>query len=286
MFHCPQCGAAFKEGAKFCHICGYKVPEEPSQPIQEPIEEPIAENPESTKTSDAGNEPINVETFTDVKTDEVFSAVKSGNIFKRAINIMIKPKQEWEDVAEEKPRIPMLIMGYALIFSLIPLLALMVNNSFWGSIRFGIHFTLSGTIFGVLQGFLYMLAALATIIVTAVIINALAPAFKTEKNLGRAMQLTTYSFTPMFFWCRSLPDSVYVVCGFPGGTVWSVSCIDGTTHNYENSEKYPDWLFLRYYRHIVRNIFYDFLDEFGHINCTISFHLFNPRILTSEYGYP
>lgn len=199
MFHCPQCGAAFKEGAKFCHICGYKVPEEPVQETQEPILEPIPENPETKQSSEPDNENINMDTFTDVKSDEVFGAVKSGNIFKRAINIMFKPRQEWEAVSREEPRIPMLIMGYALIFSLIPLLALVVNNSFWGSIRFGIHFTLSGTIFGFFEGLMFMVSALATIIVTAVIINALAPAFKTEKNLGRAMQLTTYSFTPMFF---------------------------------------------------------------------------------------
>ncbi len=195
MFICPQCGATFKEGAKFCHICGYKVPEEPSQPAEEPEQE----NPEPEQKSEPIDDHFDVETFTDVKSDEVFSAVKSGNIFKRAINIMFKPRQEWEAVALEKPRIPMLILGYALIFSIIPLVALMINNSFFGSIRFGFHFSFAGTIYGLFHGLLFMLAAMAAIIVSAVIINALAPAFKTEKNLGRSMQLTAYSFTPMFF---------------------------------------------------------------------------------------
>ncbi|MEI6124157.1 MAG: YIP1 family protein [Bacteroidota bacterium] len=190
MLICPQCGATLKEGAKFCHVCGYKVPEE-EQKISEPEVESKNEEPHL-------EEPIDVHTFTDVKPDEVFSAVKSGNIFKRAINIMFKPKKEWEIVAKETPKIPMLILGYALVFSIIPLLALIVHDSFI-VYQFTFHYYFQGTIFGVFDGFMFMISAMAAIIVGAIIINALAPAFKTEKNLGKAMQLTTYSFTPMFF---------------------------------------------------------------------------------------
>jgi uncharacterized Zn finger protein (UPF0148 family) len=188
MFHCPQCGAVFKEDAKFCHICGYKIPEETVQ-----------ENVEPAKKSEPVEENINVETFTDVKSDEIFNVMKSGNIFNRAINIMFKPRQEWEVVAQEKPRIPMIILGYALIFSIIPIIALMIDNSFFGRLGIGFHFSIVGTIYGFFHGILFAVASLTSIIVGAVIINSIAPGFKTEKNLGRAIQLTAYSFTPMFF---------------------------------------------------------------------------------------
>ena len=178
---CPQCQATLKEGAKFCHVCGYKIPEENSQ---------------ASKADD-----VDMKTFTDVNSDEVISGIKSGNIFKRAINIMIKPRFEWDVVAKEKPKIPMLVFGYALIFTIIPVLSLLIG---YGLVGRRIHFfdythweRSFGT--GILESFVFVIAAFTAIIVGAVIINALAPAFKSEKNLGRAMQLTVYSFTPVFF---------------------------------------------------------------------------------------
>jgi hypothetical protein len=179
--NCPQCQATMKEVAKFCHVCGYKVPEENSQIPRD--------------------EEVDMKTFTDVNSSEVISGIKSGNIFKRAINIMFKPKSEWEVVAKETPKVPMLVFGYALIFSIIPFISLIIGYglvgrriSFLGYSHWETNF---GT--GILQSFVFLIAAFTAVIVGAVIINALAPAFKSEKNLGRAMQLTVYSFTPVFF---------------------------------------------------------------------------------------
>lgn len=178
---CPNCHTTIENGVKFCHVCGIKIPEENSQ------------------TSPADD--VDLKTFTDVNSDEVLTGIKSGNIFKRAINIMIKPKTEWDVVAKETPKIPMLIFGYSLIFTIIPVLSLLIG---YGLVGQRIHFfgyshweTSFGT--GILQSFVFIIAAFTAIIVGAVIINTLAPAFKSEKNLGRAMQLTVYSFTPVFF---------------------------------------------------------------------------------------
>jgi len=178
---CPQCQAAIKEGAKFCHVCGYKVPEEKPQPATEVD--------------------VDLKTFTDVNSDEMLSGIKSGNIFKRAINIMFKPKSEWEAVAKETPKVPMLIFGYALIFTIIPVLSLIIGYGLVGRRISFFNYSHWETSFGtgILESFLFIIAAFAAIIIGAVIINALAPAFKSEKNLGRAMQLTVYSFTPVFF---------------------------------------------------------------------------------------
>ncbi len=181
---CPQCQAIMKEGALFCHVCGYKMQDS---------------NTQNQDSEDDKN--IDMKDFTDIKPDEVLSAVKSGNIFKRAINIMLKPKIEWEVVAKERPSVPLMIFGYTLIFSLISATFLLIGYGLVGR-RIGFIF---GSIWqrsfgiGFLEAFVFILAAFSAIIVGAVVINALAPAFKTEKNFGRAMQLTTYSFTPMFF---------------------------------------------------------------------------------------
>jgi hypothetical protein len=184
---CPQCQTPLKEGAKFCHVCGYKIPEQ---------------EPPSQDTAKDKN--IDIKDFTDVKPAEVFNAVKSGNIFTRAINIMFKPNTEWETVALEKPKVPMLIFGYSLILAIIPITSLILGYGLIGRrthLNFGfIDETIWQRSFGTgfLEAFVFILAAFTAIIVGAVVINALAPAFKTEKNFGRAMQLTTYSFTPVF----------------------------------------------------------------------------------------
>ncbi len=177
---CPQCKATLAEGAKFCHVCGYKLVDETAQ---------------SQDTSE--DKTIDVKDFTDVHPEEVVTAIKSGNIFKRAINIMFRPKTEWEAVAAEKPRVPVLIFGYSLFFAIIPVTSLILGYGLFGrdiSVTWDNSFGI-----GFLQAFIFILAAFTAIIVGAVVINALAPAFGTEKNFGRAMQLTTYSFTPVFF---------------------------------------------------------------------------------------
>ena len=127
--------------------------------------------------------------------------MKNGNIFKRAINIMFKPMQEWEAVAKEQPRIPMLILGYALIFSVIPLFSLIVGYGLVGerNIYFFDYYWHTSLLKGIVNGTIFLIATFAAIIFSSIIVNMLAPSFKTEKNLGRAMQLITYSFTPMFF---------------------------------------------------------------------------------------
>ncbi|HOY32483.1 MAG TPA: YIP1 family protein [Bacteroidales bacterium] len=185
---CPQCQAALKEGARFCHVCGYKVPEETSASDSQPMQD---------SSQPAKEEDINMQTFTDVKPDEVVTALKSGNIFKRAINIMLKPRSEWDVVVKETPRVPMLIFGYSLILSLIPVISLILGYGLIGRKITVIWDNSFGA--GIINASVFLIAAFTAIIVGAVIINALAPAFKAEKNFGRAMQLTTYSFTPFFF---------------------------------------------------------------------------------------
>ncbi len=177
---CPQCKASLTEQAKFCDVCGYKL---------------IEDTASSSDTAE--DKTIDVKDFTDVRPEEVITAIKSGNIFKRAINIMFKPKTEWEVVAAEKPRIPMLIFGYSLIFAIIPVVSLILGYGLIGR-KISVAWDNSFGI-GFMQAFVFVLAAFTAIIVGAVVINAMAPAFKTEKNFGRAMQLTAYSFTPVFF---------------------------------------------------------------------------------------
>ncbi|HPB26133.1 MAG TPA: YIP1 family protein [Bacteroidales bacterium] len=183
---CPQCKATLAEHAKFCHVCGYKLLDDNAQL-----------NDTAQPNDTVEDKTIDMKDFTDVHPEEVMTAIKSGNIFKRAINIMFKPKTEWEGVTAEKPRVPMLIFGYSLVFAIIPVVSLILGYGLIGH-KITVAWDNSFGI-GFMQAFVFILASFTAIIVGAVVINAMAPAFKTEKNFGRAMQLTTYSFTPVFF---------------------------------------------------------------------------------------
>ena len=49
---------------------------------------------------------------------------------------------------------------------------------------------------GITNGLTTFIVSLAAIYITALIVDALAPSFKSEKNFGRSLQLAVYGYTP------------------------------------------------------------------------------------------
>jgi Yip1 domain/zinc-ribbon domain len=184
---CPKCGADVPAGAAFCPKCGYKCEGSSTPP-------PTGDAPKAEEKMDA-------KTFTDVKSDDVIANVKSGGFFKRVISILFSPGKEWDKIAKEKPKVPMMIFGYLLILGVVAFICIFIGTIIdilrypyvSMDMLFSFYFVKIIT-FSVLK----LVALIATPIVAALIINALCPAFKTEKNFGKVMQLTAYSFTPVF----------------------------------------------------------------------------------------
>jgi len=184
---CTKCGADVSSDASFCPKCGYHF---------------SVNSGSSTPPSDASTpeSKMDAKSFTDVKPDEVFENVKSGGLIKRVIGILFSPSKEWEIIAAEKPRIPMMIFGYSLILGVIAFVCLFIGtmidvfrNPFVSiDVLFSVYFA-KITIFSTLK----LLILIGTPIIAALIINSLCQAFKTEKNFGKVFQLTTFSFTPV-----------------------------------------------------------------------------------------
>jgi uncharacterized Zn finger protein (UPF0148 family) len=191
---CPKCGAEFKEGAVFCHVCGYKTGE--SSENKTPNQEPPKQEAPKTETPNM-EEKMNTKTFTDVKSDEVIANVKSGSLFKRVFAIMFSPVKEWDKVAQEKPKIPMIIFGYLLILSIVAFTAIIIGDSisWWGAGRYGYR---PSFILPVFLSLVKLVVLIATPVIAAIIINLICPAFKIEKSFGKLLQLTAYSFTPVY----------------------------------------------------------------------------------------
>jgi len=114
------------------------------------------------------------------------------NLVERAKNIIITPKTEWNAVSAEEPNIQQILLGYVLPLALIPTIAVIIG---WGVI--GIFGFRSFT-YGIAMGLVQLINAFLSVLITGFVIDALAPSFGSQKNMGRAVQLVAYSMTPIW----------------------------------------------------------------------------------------
>ena len=113
------------------------------------------------------------------------------DIITRAKNMITTPKTEWDVVAAEQPVVNSIIMGYVLPLTLIGAVAAFIGYGFIGfgllgaGISWGIYYAITKLVLGIVSVF-----------VTALVVDALAPSFGSEKNFGRSVQLVAYGATP------------------------------------------------------------------------------------------
>jgi ABC-type transport system involved in multi-copper enzyme maturation permease subunit len=113
------------------------------------------------------------------------------NLVERAKNIIMSPKTEWEAVANEEPNNQAIITGYVIPLALIAAIAAFIGYSFIGGSYWGRSIN-----YGIVQALIIILNAILSVFIAAFVIDALAPSFGSQKNLGRALQLLAYSMTP------------------------------------------------------------------------------------------
>jgi hypothetical protein len=119
------------------------------------------------------------------------------NLIERVKNILITPKTEWDVINGETPNTQSILTTYV-----IPLVAIGAIASFigWGfigksySYGFG-SWKMVGVSLGIRYAIIALVSGIAGTLLTAFVIDALAPTFKSEKNFGRSFQVAAYSFT-------------------------------------------------------------------------------------------
>lgn len=114
------------------------------------------------------------------------------NLVDRAKNIIVTPKTEWDAVSAEEPNIQQILFSYVLPLSLIPTIAVIIG---WGLI--GI-FGFTSFTYGIAMGLVQLINAFLSVLIAGFVIDALAPSFGSQKNMGRAVQLVAYSMTPVW----------------------------------------------------------------------------------------
>jgi hypothetical protein len=119
---------------------------------------------------------------------------RSQGLFARAINILMRPKPEWDVISAEPATVPGLFIGYAAILAALPAIARIVNG-IMPHCFFGVACYTPNPVFAVIGGIVSYLVSLAGVFVTGLIIDALAPNFGGQKNQIQAMKVAVYSWT-------------------------------------------------------------------------------------------
>lgn len=112
----------------------------------------------------------------------------------RAKNMLMTPKTEWAVVATEEADAMKIFTGYVVPWILIDAVCAFIGHAFlWGGGQGGLAMT---------WGMFYGISALITqgiaVWVTAIVVNALAPSFGSQKDMGRAMQTVAYASTASY----------------------------------------------------------------------------------------
>ncbi|MES1214097.1 MAG: Yip1 family protein [Bacteroidota bacterium] len=116
------------------------------------------------------------------------------SLIDRAKNIIISPAKEWDVIALEQPDTPKIITGYVL-----PLAGAAAVAAFIGFGLIGVNagiLKVSGINWGLYYALNALIGAVAGVFICAFVIDALAPSFGSEKNMGRSVQLVAYAYTP------------------------------------------------------------------------------------------
>ena len=116
------------------------------------------------------------------------------NAIERAKNIITSPNKEWDVIALEQPNTGQIIMGYVLLLAGAAAVAAFIGFGLIGFNSGLFHY--ATTSWGIYYALRVLIAAIVGVFISALVIDALAPSFGSEKNMGRSVQLVEYSYTP------------------------------------------------------------------------------------------
>ena len=112
------------------------------------------------------------------------------DIVERVKNIIMTPKAEWLVIAAEEPNTAQIFKGYVLPLALIPAIAHIIGLSVIG------RGMMSSSSWGIAMGLIQFILAFVGVYISAYVIAYLAPRFGSQQDMGRAVLLVAYSYTP------------------------------------------------------------------------------------------
>jgi hypothetical protein len=116
------------------------------------------------------------------------------SIIDRIKNIILTPKTEWPVIDVENETPVSLLTKYVIPLLIIGAVAAFIGYGFIGIDAF--FFKIKGVKWGAWFAIRQLLSGIVGFFVATYVIDALAPSFSSEKNLGKSAQLVAYASTP------------------------------------------------------------------------------------------
>ena len=116
------------------------------------------------------------------------------NLIERVKNIITTPKTEWDEVLKEEDTMSKTITTYVVPLALVAAAAAFIGYGFVGVSYWG--FRTVGINWGINYAVISFLSSVIGVVLTAFVVDMLAPSFGSEKNINRATQLVAFAYTP------------------------------------------------------------------------------------------
>jgi hypothetical protein len=114
----------------------------------------------------------------------------------RVKNILMSPASEWNAISAETETPQSLLAKYVIPLALIPAIALFIGYGLIGINTLLIR--VAGIQWGVIMAVNSFITSILTYFICTYVIDALAPSFASEKNIGRSAQLVAYASTAVW----------------------------------------------------------------------------------------
>lgn len=115
-------------------------------------------------------------------------------LINRAKDIMFSPKIKWGVIAAEEPNSNRIIKNYVMPLTFAAAIASFIGYGLIGFGIFGVR--IAGIGWGIYYAVIVLIRYIVGTILTAFVVDALAPSFGSVKNYGRSLQLVAYGATP------------------------------------------------------------------------------------------
>ena len=116
----------------------------------------------------------------------------------RVVNILTKPQQEWAAIAVENTDPRTLTLGYIAILAAIPAAATFVGMSVIGVSTFLGTMVRIGMVRGLSSAIVQYVLTIAGAHAAALVVNKLAPTFKSQPSAIQALKLVAYASTAVW----------------------------------------------------------------------------------------
>jgi hypothetical protein len=111
----------------------------------------------------------------------------------RVKNILLSPNTEWERIHAETDTPQSLLIKYVIPMALIPAIAFFIGYGWIG--MDSAVFRTTGIRWALILAADSFISSILTYYICTFVVDALAPSFSSEKNMGRSAQLVAYSYT-------------------------------------------------------------------------------------------